>query len=82
MTLLQNHLEPLNGNKSVICVKTEIPEEICKIDDELKAIYHSKDCVCIWVFKTREDRNKFMDDNVGMKKDDRQIFFDNFYKQP
>ena len=38
----------------MICIKTDIPEEICKIDDELKAIYHSKDTVCIWVFKTRE----------------------------
>ena len=80
MTLLQNLLEPLNGNKPVICIKTEIPEEICKIDDELKAIYHSTDTVCIWVFKTREDRNKFMDETIGMKKDDRQNHFDNFYK--
>ena len=47
MTLLQNLLELLNGNKSMICIKTEIPEEICKVDDELKAIYHSKDTVCI-----------------------------------
>ena len=68
MTLLQNLPEPLNGNKPMICIKTEIPEEICKIDDELKAIYHSKDTVCIWVFKTREDRNKFMDETVGFKK--------------
>ena len=80
MTLLQNLLEPLSGNKPMICIKTDIPEEICKIDDELKAIYHSKDTVCIWVFKTREDRNKFMDDTIGMKKDDRQNHFDNFYK--
>ena len=80
MTLHQNHLELLNGNKSVICIKTEIPEEIWKIDDEFKAINHSKDTVCIWVFKIRKDRNKFMDDIVGMKKDDRQKFFDNFYK--
>ena len=80
MTLLQNLLEPLSGNKPMICIKTDIPEEICKIDDELKAIYHSKDTVCIWVFKTRDDRNKFMYDTVGMKKDDRQNFFDNFYK--
>ena len=80
MTLLQNLLEPLSGNKSMICIKTDIPEEICKIDDELKAIYHSKDTVCIWVFRTREDRNKFMDETVGMKKDDRQNYFDNFYK--
>ena len=80
MTLLQNLLEPLSGNKPMICIKTDIPEEICKIDDELKAIYHSKDTVCIWVFRTREDRNKFMDATVGMKKDDRQNYFDNFYK--
>ena len=75
MTLLQNLLEPLSGNKPMICIKIDIPEEICKIDDELKAIYHSKDTVCIWVFRTREDRNKFMDETVGMKKDDRQNYF-------
>ena len=46
MTLLQNLLEPLSGNKLMICIKTDIPEEICKIDDELKMkiflifIYH------------------------------------------
>ena len=80
MTLLQNLLEPLSGNKPMICIKTDIPEEICKIDDELKAIYHSKDTVCIWVFRTREDRNKFMDKTVGFKKDDRQNYLDNFYK--
>ncbi len=27
----------------MICVKAEIPKEICDIGDELKAIYHSKD---------------------------------------
>ena len=43
----------------MICIKTEIPQEICDIDDELKAIYHSKETICIWVFKTRIDRNKF-----------------------
>ena len=25
----------------MICIKTQIPKEICDIDDELKAIYHS-----------------------------------------
>ena len=64
----------------MICIKAKIPEEIYNIDDELKAIYHSKDTRCIWVFKTKEDRNKFMDDTIGMKKDDRQNHFDNFYK--
>jgi|TARA_Y100000590_G_scaffold193076_1_gene219414 hypothetical protein len=63
----------------VICVKTEIPEEICNIDDELKAIYHSNDCVCIWVFKNREDRNRFMDETVGMLKEEREEYFSSFY---
>ena len=80
MILQANHLQLLNGNKPMICIKTEIPEEICNIDDELKAIYHSKDTICIWVFKTREDRNKFIDDTVGMKKNDRQNYYDNFYE--
>ena len=30
MTLHQNHLEQLNGNKSMICIKIEILEEIWK----------------------------------------------------
>ena len=62
----------------MICVKAEIPKEVCDIDDELKAIYHSKDTVCIWVFKTREQRNKFMDETIGMMKDDRQTHFESF----
>ena len=44
----------------MLCIKAEIPKEICEIDDELKAIYHSYDTICIWVFKSREDRNNFM----------------------
>ena len=38
----------------MICIKTEIPKELNYIDDELKAIYHSKDTVCFYIFKTRE----------------------------
>ena len=59
----------------MICIKANIPQEICDIDDELKAIYHSKDTVCIWVFKTRDERNKFMDETVGMNKDERDTHF-------
>ena len=59
----------------MICLKTEIPKEICEIDDELKAIYHSHDSICIWVFTSREDRNNFMNETVGMKKDDRENYF-------
>ena len=64
----------------MICIKTEIPQEICDIDYELKAIYHSKDTVCIWVFKNREDRNKFMVETAGMIKDEREGHYDKFYK--
>lgn len=64
----------------MICIKTNIPSEIYEIDDELKAIYHSQDSVCIWVFKTREDRNKFMDETVGMVKEDREEYFKSFYE--
>ena len=61
------------------CIQTEIPQEICGIDDELKAIYHSKNSVCIWVFKTREDRNRFLDETAGMLKDDRESHYESFY---
>ena len=62
------------------CIQAEIPQEICDIDDELKAIYHSNDRVCIWVFKTREDRNRFMDETSGMLKNERELHFESFYK--
>lgn len=63
----------------MICIKVEVPQSVCDIDDELKAIYHSKESMCIWVFKTRADRNRFVDETVGMMKADRQAHFDAFY---
>jgi len=63
----------------MICIPVDIPDDICAIDDELKAIYHSRDTVCIWVLKTRQDRNRFVDETVGMLKDQRQAHFDAFY---
>ena len=67
----------------MICIKTKIPKEICEIDDELKAIYHSHDSICIWVFKTRDDRNKFMDETIGMlKKIGKTITFQIINKKP
>ena len=65
----------------MICIKTQIPEEICKIDDELKAIYHSNDSVCIWVFESRDDRNRFMQETVGMMKDERETYFETHFKK-
>ena len=63
----------------MICIKAEIPKELNDIDDELKAIYHSQDSVCIWVFKSREDRNNFMNDTVGMNKEEREQYFSDNY---
>ena len=63
----------------MICIKADIPQEICDIDDELKAIYHSRDTVCIWVFGTREDRNRFMNETAGMMKAEREKHFAEHY---
>ena len=64
----------------MICIKTEIPKEICEIDDELKAIYHSKDSICIWIFENRVDRNKFMNETIGMLKNERENYYELNYK--
>ena len=63
----------------MICIQTQIPQELCEIDDELKAIYHSKDTVCIWVFKSREDRNRFMDETAGMQKAARERHYEEYF---
>jgi len=31
----------------LICIKTDIPDEFCESDDELKDLYHDRDTVCI-----------------------------------
>ena len=64
----------------MICIKTHIPKGVCEIDDELKAIYHSKDSICIWIFKSRIDRNKFMDETIGMLKKEREDYYISNYK--
>ncbi|MAW83820.1 MAG: hypothetical protein CL832_05265 [Crocinitomicaceae bacterium] len=63
----------------MICIKAKIPRELTYIDDELKAIYHSKDSICIWVFKSRESRNEFMDNTMNMSKAEREEYFINNY---
>lgn len=63
----------------MICIKAEIPKELSSIDDELKAIYHSKDSICVWVFKSRESRNSFMDNTINMSKVEREEYFNNNY---
>ena len=59
----------------MICINADIPQVICEIDDELKAIYHSQDSFCIWVFKTKKDRNSFIEKTEGMLKNEREKYF-------
>ena len=60
-------------------IQVNIPHSLCEIDDELKAIYHSKDSVCIWVFGSREDRNNFVDETAGMLKAERESHYEKRY---
>ena len=64
----------------MLCIKAQIQKEVREIDDDLKAIYHSNDTICIQVFKSREDRNNFMDATVGTKKAVRQNYFTKNYE--
>ena len=63
----------------MICVQADIPQSVCDVDDELKAIYHSKDTVCIWLFNTRMDKNKFVDDTAGMLKSERKFYYEEHF---
>ena len=62
----------------MICIKANIPEELSKIDDELKAIYHSRETVCFFIFKTRELRNEFIERTKGMKKLEREKIYEEY----
>ena len=64
----------------MICIKTVIPAELNEIDDELKAIYHSSDSVCFYIFKTRELRNKFVEKTKGMNKEQREQIYQEYIK--
>ncbi|MDC1132484.1 hypothetical protein OAS64_01165 [Candidatus Pelagibacter sp.] len=62
----------------MICIKTDIPKELSAIDDELKAIYHSKDTVCFFIFKSREQRNEFLERTKGMTKVERETIYQEY----
>jgi len=64
----------------MICIKTVIPAELNEIDDELKAIYHSSDSVCFYIFKTREFRNEFVEKTKGMNKEQREQIYQEYTK--
>ena len=62
----------------MICIKANIPKELSQIDDELKAIYHSNDTVCFFIFKSREQRNDFIERTKGMKKIEREKIYEEY----
>ena len=61
------------------CIHADIPNSLCEIDDELKAIYHSKDTVCIWVFNSRDESNYFVEETAGMLKLERESHYEKNY---
>jgi len=62
----------------MICINADIPKELNDIDDELKAIYHSKNTVCFYIFKSRDQRNEFIEKTKGMNKTDREIVYQKY----
>ena len=62
----------------MICIKADIPKELSNIDDELKALYHSKDTVCFFIFKNREQRNEFLERTKGMSKVERETIYQKY----
>ena len=62
----------------MICIAANIPKELNDIDDELKAIYHSKDTVCFYIFKNREQRNEFVEKTKGMNKVNRETVYQKY----
>ena len=62
----------------MICIAANIPKELNDIDDELKAIYHSKDTVCFYIFRNRNQRNEFIEKTKGMSKNDREIIYQKY----
>ena len=59
----------------MICIKVEIPKEICEIDDELKSIYHSDDSMYM-VFNSWLNRNNFVHNTVDMSKSQSSKYYE------
>ena len=64
----------------MICIKTDIPNELNELDDELKAIYHSKDTISFYIFKLRDLRNDFIERTKGMTKLEREEVYKEYSK--
>jgi len=64
----------------MICIKADIPKELNEIDDELKAIYNSKDTVCFFIFKSRDLRNEVIEKTKGVNKEQREEIYKEYLK--
>ena len=62
----------------MICIKANISKELTDINDGLKAIYHSKNTVCFFIFKNREQRNEFVEKTKGMLKVERETIYQEY----
>jgi len=62
----------------MLCINAKIHKELNDIDDELKAIYHSKNTVCFYIFKSRDQRNEFIEKTKGMNKTDRETVYQKY----
>ena len=62
----------------MICIKADIPKELSNINDELKAIYHSKDMVCFYIFINKEQRNVFVERTKEMAKTERETIYQEY----
>ena len=51
----------------MVCIKIDVPKELKYIENKLKVIYRSKDIVCFFIFKHREQRNKFLEKTKVIK---------------
>lgn len=56
-------------NKIMNCFKAQVPNHLQSVEDELKAIYQSKDSIYIWIFKNVSEKNKFINEKIGMLKE-------------
>ena len=59
----------------MICIKADVQKELSNINDESKAIYHSKDTVCFFIFKNKEQRNEFVKRIKEMGKVERETIY-------
>jgi hypothetical protein len=62
----------------MICIKAAIPKELCDIDDKLKAIYQSKNTVCFFIFKNKEQCNEFVKRTKGLLKVERETVYQEY----